>query len=140
MQLTRQSEYAIRTLLELSKYSDGEFIQSRAIAIQQDLPVQFLNKTVQILARTGLVETRRGMQGGIRLAVKPETITIADVVVAIEGKIAINPCLADDYHCVNRPNCRVHEILERAQSAMLAELDKETLADLVRDDNNERVI
>ncbi len=136
MQLTRQSEYAIRTMLELSMLPEGEFMQSRTIAARQELPEQFLNKTVQILARSGLVETRRGMQGGIRLTVKPGEITIADVVAAVEGKIALNPCLADGYHCANQPACRVHGILKRAQAAMLAELGKETFAELAGEDEN----
>ena len=140
MQLTRQSEYAIRTILELSMLPEGEFMQSRTIAARQELPGQFLNKTVQILARSGLVETRRGMQGGVRLTVKPGEITIADVVAAVEGNIALNPCLADGYHCANRPVCRVHGILKRAQAAMLAELDRETFADLANDNSNRRAI
>ena len=135
MQLTRQAEYAIRTILELSRLPEGNFIQTRAVALQQELPEKFLNKTIQILTRNGLVETRRGMLGGIRLAVKPGEITIADVIAAIEGKIALNPCLADDCHCANRPTCRVHEILKRTQAAMLAELGRETFADLAKDNN-----
>ncbi len=134
MQLTRQSEYAIRAVLELSMLPEGEFMQSRAIAARQELPEQFLNKTVQILARVGLVETRRGMQGGVRLAVRPESITIADVIGAVEGKIAINPCLSGGYHCANRPSCRVHGILNRAQEALLTELGKETFAELAGED------
>lgn len=140
MQLTRQAEYAIKTILELSMLPEGEFIQSRTIAARQELPEQFLNKTVQILTRTGLVETRRGMQGGIRLALRPEEITIADVLTAVEGKIALNPCLAEGYHCANLPSCRVHVILKRAQVAMLAELGRETFAELANDENTMRAI
>ncbi len=140
MQLTRQSEYAIRTILELSSLPEGEFIQSRTVSVRQELPERFLNKTVQILARAGLVETRRGMQGGIRLAVKPEAITIADVVGVVEGKIAINPCLADGYHCANRSECRVRGILNRAQEAMLAELGRENFAGLAGNDIAEEAV
>ena len=136
MQITRQTEYAIRTLLELSRLPQGEFVQSRTVSKRQALPEHFLNKTVQLLTRAGLVETRRGKQGGIRLAVKPESITIADVVAAVEGPVALNPCLADGYHCANRPVCRVHGILKRAQEALLAELGRETFADLVREDGD----
>jgi len=136
MQLTRQAEYAIRAILELSILPEGEFIQSRTIAERQELPEHFLNKTVQILTRAGLIETRRGIQGGVRLAVKPEDITIADVVAAIEGKIALNPCLADGYHCANQPTCRVHGILKRAQAALLAELSIESFAELANVNNS----
>ncbi len=138
MQITRQSEYAIRTLLELSRLPTGDFIQSKIISAKQEMPEQFLNKTVQILNQAGLVETRRGMQGGIRLAVKPEEITIADVIEAVEGKVTINPCLTENYHCTNRPTCRVHGILKRAREALQAELSRETFAELAREEEKKR--
>ena len=130
MELTRQSEYAIRTLIELAGAPEGVFIQSRVIAEKHSLPEKFLHKTIQVLGRTGFVETRRGMQGGIRLAVPAASLTIADIVVAIEGRIAINPCLNESYYCKHKSACRVNGILQRAQEAMIAELSKETIADL----------
>lgn len=130
MQITRQSEYAIRALIELASTPEGTILQSRAIALKHDLPEKFLNKTIQLLSRAGFIETKRGMHGGIKLAVSPGSITIADVINAIEGKIAINPCLGDSAYCKHQPICRVHQILQRAQSAMIAELNKETIADL----------
>jgi len=139
MQITRQSEYAIRALMELAAAPEGVVIQSRSIAEKHRLPEKFLNKTIQILVRAGYVKTLRGMKGGIRLAVDPDRVTIADVIQAIEGKIALNPCLGDHYFCENVSFCRVHGILQRAQDAMLAELSKETLADLVREDKKAAV-
>jgi len=137
MQITRQTEYAIRTLLELAKMPKGAIMQSKTVSERQELPEKFLNKTVQRLVRAGFLETRRGMQGGIRLIVDPQSITIADVVIAIEGRVAINPCLAENSYCKNQPACRVHGILQRAQDALLSELSKETFADLVRKEINE---
>lgn len=137
MQMTRQTEYAIRTLLALATAPKGVLVPSRVIAAEYDLPEKFLNKTIQILVRAGLVETRRGLQGGIRLAVPADSITIADVAVAIEGRIAINPCLADNYYCRNSAVCRVRAILERAQEAMIAELSRETLAELAGEEGTE---
>ena len=134
MQITRQDEYAIRTVFELAKLEKGEFIDSKTVARRQDLPEKFLNKTVQILARSGLVESRRGMQGGIRLAIGADRITMADVIEAIEGKIAINPCLAENYYCERMPACQVHRVLKRTQSVMLKELNRESFADLVKEE------
>ncbi|MGM0689333.1 MAG: RrF2 family transcriptional regulator [Bacillota bacterium] len=139
MQITRQSEYAIRALMELAAAPEGAVIQSRSIAEKHRLPEKFLNKTIQILVRAGYIKTLRGMKGGIRLTVDPGNITIADVIQAIEGKIALNPCLAESYFCENSSSCRVHGILKRAQDAMIAELSKETLADLVREDRKAAV-
>ena len=130
MQITRQSEYAIRAMIELASVPQGSVIQSRAIAEKHELPEKFLNKTIQLLSRAGFIETKRGMNGGVKLLVPPESVTIADVISAIEGKVSINPCLGDSHYCTHQSTCRVHHILRRAQDAMLAELSRETIADL----------
>ena len=131
MQLTRQSEYAVRTMLELASRPFGEIIPSKIISESQDIPEDFLKKTIQLLTLSGLLSTQRVTQGGVRLVKPPDQITIADIVTAIEGTVTINPCLAPGYVCSRRDTCPVSPILARAQNAMLQELSKETLADLV---------
>lgn len=130
MQITRQSEYAIRTLIELAKVPLGTMLQTRDISQKQDIPEVFLTKTIQLLARAGLVTTQRGSHGGVYLAVSPDKITIADVLTVTEGKLGLNVCLMKSGHCSNVAFCPVHRVLKRAQDAMLAELKKETFADL----------
>jgi Rrf2 family protein len=132
MQFTRQTEYAVRILLELARLSYGEVLPSKVISERQDIPEDFLKKTVQLLALSGLVTTHRGTQGGVRLAKPVEQVTIADVLIAIEGPLAINPCLAPGYDCKNCKTCPVHPVFARAQRALMRELSKETLADLLQ--------
>ncbi|GBF34910.1 Rrf2 family transcriptional regulator [Desulfocucumis palustris] len=133
MQITRQTEYAIRTALELSTVPFGEFIQTKAISERHNIPEVFLKKTIQLLSRAGLVTTQRGSQGGVRLARPSDKITLADILVAIEGPLALNVCLAENYQCHNLPNCRVHQIMKRAQKSLLRELSEETLSDIAGD-------
>ena len=130
MQLTRQSEYAIRIMLELASRPAGEIVSSRTIAENQEVPEDFLKKTVQLLSLSGLVATHRGVQGGVRLARPALDISLADIVRAIEGPLYINLCLDPAYSCPNRVSCPVSLVLARAQSAFLAELERESLADL----------
>lgn len=131
MQITRQSEYAIKTLLELASFPYGQILPTVKISERQSIPEVFLKKTVQLLAKAGLVATQRGPRGGVRLIVPPHQITIARVIEAIEGKIAINPCLGDGHHCQNESFCQIRAILKRAQTAMKSELSKETLQDIL---------
>lgn len=130
MQITRQTEYAIKILVDLSKIPFGQLVSSKQIAEDQEIPEVFLQKTVQILARAGLVTTQRGIQGGVRLAKPGNEITIADVVAVVEGPVAINVCLSPGYQCANQSDCMVHQILNRAQMALVTELSKETIADI----------
>ncbi|MBO8158168.1 Rrf2 family transcriptional regulator [Thermosyntropha sp.] len=132
MQITRQSEYAIRTMLELAKAEPGELISTRVISERQDIPEDFLKKTVKLLALADLVITQRGNSGGIRLAKAADQITLADIISAVEGPIALNVCLLPGYQCPNKPECPISRELERAQKAMLKELNRHTLADLIK--------
>jgi Rrf2 family protein len=130
MQLTRQCEYALRTMLELATHPYGEILSSKVISERQDIPEDFLKKTIHLLALNGLVNTLRGTQGGVRLAKAAEEITVADVVQAIEGPVALNPCLASGFTCPNQAKCQISPVLARAQQAFMAELGKESLAEL----------
>lgn len=131
MQITRQAEYAIKIMLELAKHEGKEVVSSKLIAERQGIPEDFLKKTVHLLALQGLVVTQRGVQGGVRLGKPASEITIADIIAAVEGPLAINICLDPGYECPNKPTCAVHRVLARGQAALLRELSRETLSDLL---------
>jgi len=133
MQITRQSEYAIRTMLELAQAPAGDLLSTKYISEQQDIPEDFLKKTVKLLAMADLVITQRGNNGGVRLAKSAAEITLADIIAAVEGPIILNHCLSPGYDCPNQPTCPVSRNLARAQQALLNELRKESLADMLKD-------
>jgi Rrf2 family protein len=130
MQITRQTEYALKTLLGLAEVPYGQLISNKKISQSHNIPEEFLHKTVQTLSRAGLVVTQRGVQGGIRLGRPLEEVTIADVIEAVEGPFALNVCLAAGYQCSNMKTCQVHKLLANAQKAMLQELRKKSLAEI----------
>lgn len=132
MQITRQSEYAIRTMLELARATEGELLSTRFISEQQDIPEDFLKKTIKLLALADLVSTQRGTGGGVRLAKPAGQITMFDIVTAIEGPISLNVCLSPSYSCPNQPTCPSSRVLRRAQEALVSELKKESLADMLQ--------
>ena len=132
MQITRQSEYAIRTMLELARAPEGELLSTRFISEQQDIPEDFLKKTVKLLALADLVSTQRGTGGGVRLAKPAEQITMFDIITAIEGPISLNVCLSPAYNCPNQPTCPSNRVLRKAQEALVSELKRESLADMLQ--------
>ncbi len=131
MQITRQTEYAIKTMLELARKRDGKYLSSKFIAQQQEIPEDFLKKTIKLLAEADLVVTQRGAQGGVKLARPAQKINLAQVIRAIEGPIALNVCLAPEYKCPNQPGCTISVALAKAQVAMLEVLENQILADMI---------
>lgn len=131
MQITRQTEYAVHTLLELARLSFGEILPAKVISERQEIPEDFLKKTIQLLARAGLVHTQRGVRGGVRLARPSSEIRLGDVITAIEGPLAINVCLANGNECPNKGTCHIHRILTGAQQALVTELNSKTFAEIV---------
>jgi Rrf2 family nitric oxide-sensitive transcriptional repressor len=90
-------------------------------------------KVVHFLARQGYVETLRGKGGGLRLAMAPEDIGIDEVVRGTEESLALVECFdAEHSQCNIAPACLLKGVFKKASDAFFAELDRYTLADLLR--------
>ncbi len=127
MQLSRQADYALRMVLDLSAEPQGRI---KDIAQRQSIPEPYLAKVVQVLARAGLVHTVRGPRGGVRLAHAPQDITLRQVVEAAEGPLALSRCLAWAGECPQVPRCSARRFWGRLQETMVAEMEAVTMADL----------
>ena len=99
MQLTMTGEYAIRAMLHLSSVPVGSIVQISAIAKQTEIPDNFLRKIVTQLSKAGLITSQRGAGGGIQLAAPAETVTLLDVIEAVEGKLNFNKCVLNKHAC-----------------------------------------
>ncbi len=71
-----------------------------------------------------------GKWGGYRIRRDPSEVSLADVFVAVEGPVALNPCLEDDSPCSLRGECRVHDVWQELQDKMLEVLSKYTVEDV----------
>lgn len=87
MRLSARGDYAVRAAIELAG-AGGASLKLAAIAEAQDIPERFLENILVALRQARLVLSRRGADGGFRLARPAEQITIADVIRATEGPIA----------------------------------------------------
>ncbi|NJK99596.1 MAG: Rrf2 family transcriptional regulator [Spirulinaceae cyanobacterium RM2_2_10] len=91
MELSCRLEYALLALLELAdRYPQGEPLQIRQIAAQQNIPDRYLEQLLATLRRGGIVLSQRGAKGGYLLAREPWTITLWDVIDCLEGGAAVN--------------------------------------------------
>lgn len=133
MQLTRGGEYAIRGMINLARQPRGRKVMTGEIARAAEVPVSFLAKVLQILARSGIVESYRGTGGGFSLLKPAGEITLRQIIEAVEGDIALNECLVHKDACKRVGTCPAHKIWKEAQEQLLKVLDKANLADLARD-------
>ncbi len=130
MQITRQADYAVRTVLYLSGLENGGRAPTSKIAQKQKIPSSFLAKIVSQLSVAGIVQTSRGARGGVTLARPSKDISLLDVVEAIDGPITLNECVSDPTMCAFGDNCAVHEVWCDAQAQLVSQLSKSSFATL----------
>lgn len=123
MQITRQADYAIRAVLYLSQIGVGQRASTSQIAQEQNIPPSFLAKIVSQLSVAGLLQTSRGARGGVSLARNPDTITLLEVIEAIDGPILLNECVADEANCTFSEDCPLRPVWCEAQSDLVERLD-----------------
>jgi Rrf2 family protein len=129
-QLSSGGEYAVRTMLHLASAPTGEGIQISSIAAAWDIPENFLRKIVPLLSKASLIVSRRGKTGALFLARPAETITLLDVIQAVEGPMALNKCLIRPDFCNRSRWCAVHCLWSEAQETLKATLRSKSIAEL----------
>jgi Rrf2 family nitric oxide-sensitive transcriptional repressor len=135
MQLTRYTDYSLRVLAYLCMKDDCAVTISE-IADYYSISRNHLVKVVHHLASIGFINTTRGKGGGIRLAHKPESIRIGDVVRQTEPNFDIVECFNhENKPCIIEPLCALKMSLYEATKSFLAVLDKYTLADAIKKDS-----
>ncbi len=131
MRLTRGSDYAMRGMIYLARHSATKICLVSEVAEAQSVPESYLAKIFQDLSRSGLVVSHRGAKGGFALARDPDEITLRQVIEAVEGPIALSPCLDERVGCELSAICEVHLTLAEAQTQLLNVLDGSTLQDIL---------
>ena len=88
MRVSAKTDYALRAALELAAAPDEKPVKGERIATAQAIPLRFLENILMQLRHAGLVDSRRGAEGGYRLARPANEVTLADVIRAIDGPLA----------------------------------------------------
>ncbi len=134
MSISQKCQYAVRALLELSKQSGRTPLRSGEIAAKQAIPPRFLENILNELKTAGLVEARRGVQGGFLLACKPEELTVGRVIRLVDGPLDPVRCTkgADQRDCPLRDRCSLLQLWEEAKAAVEAVYDRATFAELAK--------
>lgn len=146
MQITRATDYAVRVMVELASLPEGQKVQLNTLAKATGVRQTFLSKILQRLVHQGLVRSHRGTGGGFCLKALPASVTLLQVIEAMEGPTQLNVCLGDTPGCERKSWCAVHPVWHNAQASLtqvlggvsIAQLAEQTSANLKRDFDSPR--
>ncbi|MFZ0528091.1 MAG: Rrf2 family transcriptional regulator [Xanthobacteraceae bacterium] len=129
MRLTAFTDFGLRALMRLAGEPDRSF-STGEIAAEFGISRNHLTKVIGDLAVAGFVSTQRGAGGGFRLARPAQSISLGEVVRALEARHALVECFREDGgDCVLTPRCRLKAKLASAREAFLRDLDRTMLAE-----------
>jgi Rrf2 family transcriptional regulator, iron-sulfur cluster assembly transcription factor len=132
LRINRQTDYAVRVILALAKRGEGARLSTRTIQQEMLIPPALMMRIVAQLAKTEVINTFPGREGGLMLRRPPSQITLKDILEAFEGPLLLSQCLQvkgeDD--CPFQANCPVRKKWGRVQAAMLREMSMITFEDL----------
>jgi len=106
--LNHSADHALRSVLYIAQREGTGTVRSADIARATGIPRNYLGKVLHALGRAGLLESERGPQGGFRLAVPAERLTIADVVQPFQRLPQRTVCLLGDRSCDGSEPCAAH--------------------------------
>jgi Rrf2 family cysteine metabolism transcriptional repressor len=134
----KKNQYALRAIYELACcYGEGP-TKTATIATRQAIPIRFLEVILNQLKQSGIIQSKRGFQGGYFLLHHPQDISIGDVMRFMQRKSATMSCLA----CVSKEgcpfdqNCAFASLWQQVQNAVNQIYDNTSLQDLI--DNHQR--
>ncbi|MBW8039747.1 MAG: Rrf2 family transcriptional regulator [Planctomycetes bacterium] len=136
--LRRNTDYALRAIVNLAAHYGNELVSTRTIADEEDISFQLACKLMQKLHKAGLVKSCMGPKGGFRLTREPAMINLLEVVETIQGPLKLNRCLLRRDACKRRKSCAVSRELAGLQEYMDNYLHNITLDQLLQGRGKER--
>ncbi len=134
MKLSVRGEYALRAMLVLGLFYEQPVVRIQFISNHQNIPKRFLEQILNDLKAGGLVQSKRGVAGGYRLAKGPEAITLAAIVRHIEGPLAPIRCVSENFSgkcsCPDEDRCAIRSAMKEIRDAIVTVAERITVAEL----------
>ena len=131
MRISAKVDYAVRALCELAAHEGDAPLKAERIAAAQDVPASFLINILADLKRAGFVRSVRGQVGGHRLARPPESISVADVIRAVEGPLADVRGVRPEALHFRGPAASLRDVWLATRVGVRRVLERITIADIV---------
>src|SRR5215510_7286437 len=134
LRLSKKADYALIAMKHLAHKDTGATSTcAREIAEQYGIPLELMAKVLQRLVRTGLLVSTQGTRGGYTLSRPSTTISVADVIQAIDGPVTVTACSTQKNDCEQYSKCSIRDPLWQIRERIVAALDTVTLAEMVNE-------
>ena len=128
LRISKLTDYAILMMVELAR--DGEMLSAHVLAERVHVEVPTASKVLKLLAGNDLLESYRGANGGYRVSRTAAEISVAEVIAAIEGPIAMTECSVEEGLCAQEDNCGLRSNWQRISLAVAQALRDVSLAEM----------
>ena len=128
LRISKLTDYAILMMVELAR--DGEMLSAHVLAERVHVEVPTASKVLKLLAGNDLLESYRGANGGYRVSRTAAEISVAEVIAAIEGPIAMTECSVEEGLCAQEDNCGLRSNWQRISMAVAQALRDVSLAEM----------
>jgi Rrf2 family protein len=130
VRISAKTDYALRAAIELASLETDHPVKGEAIATAQGIPLRFLENILGDLRNAGIVESRRGVEGGYLLSRPPDQIALADVIRAVDGPLANVAGTRPNLLEYEGSTERLRDIWVGVRAALRSVLEETTLADV----------
>ncbi len=133
LKINRQTDYAVRVVLALSKKPQGTRVSTSEIGREMLIPPALLQRIVAELANSGFINTQAGRDGGISLAHEPKNISLLQIVEHFEGTLYLSDCVLKPGECPFDKRCPVHCQWVRLKNLLRDEMARVSFQQLVEE-------
>jgi Rrf2 family protein len=134
LRLTKKADYGLMALKYLAEHQDQAALSAKDIAEAYHIPPQLLAKILQRLAKVGLVRSTAGMNGGYALERNADSITVFEVIYAVDGPLFLTACTSGPKPCDLTESCTIKEPMARVNDSITELLQGIRIGDLVDSD------
>jgi Rrf2 family protein len=125
--ISRRLDYGLHLMLALAEGKNNIPQSTASLSEQLQMPLPFMHQIAHALMQSGLIKATPGPRGGLRLNQPPSDISVLNIVEALEGPIALNPCLDCNDCCPRQENCSAHIVWNELQQKIVLYLQNITL-------------
>ena len=140
MKINKLTDYSIVILANLVAKDENAMHTAKELSEFSGIPLPTVTRILKVLSNKGILESQRGAQGGYELTRNSAEISVAEVIEAMEGPIALTECASDDCGCAFEPSCAVGKPWQKINKAVNDVLRNISLSDMSVKDESQKLL